>query len=167
MTQETQETQEIQPNLQDGLFLNYKKTPTDKIILDLDNELLNGISNSYTKFADLIKTTTPKNDFYYIFLNMSTEELMFLLAKNYIFTIDKIKKDQKIPDYFSTLDKIMFYSAKAILSGEELQEFMVFENVIDDIDQFMYLLDLNKDRKTLEMLNHMFVDLTMTGEMER
>ncbi len=135
--------------------LHYTKNEHDKTIIELDPSLKD-LGDSYNAFLDKLKNG---KEFNVIMDEMSDEDLMLFLFKNYVWIINKISKTQESNRYFDYTDKIIYYYVKSILTNEEIKSFSKFDGTLDDIDQFIQVLDMNKNNTVLKQLAYMHFDM--------
>jgi len=137
------------------MTLTYKETQ-GKEILDFNENVLENISRVYNKFQEDSKL--QGQSYYNLIINMSDEDLLFFIIKNYMFYINDIQKNKKIDNMVIILDKLLFYYARTALDNYEIQDQMKYTGTLDDMDQFIKFLDVNKNRTLMEMIAHMFID---------
>ena len=142
--------------------LSYIKNKSGKTIIDFDNSV-----RLIREFESSYEAVLVKSNFREAVLKFTDEELMILLFKNYLLMVKEISSTGRIVEEFNYLDKIIFYYVKSLMSDEDIQEFAVFEGILDDIDQFLFCFDLNKNRSLLELLSFMLHDMHLINESQK
>lgn len=133
-----------------------------KTIIDLD-PIQQPMSDVFNKFLKRLKVG---DEFSTIIQEMSEEELMLFFIKNYVWMIDLIYKTNQPNKYYDYTDKFIFYYVKTIMTTDEIKSFAKFSGTLDDVDQFIYVLDTNKNRQVLETLAHLYFDMMMEEQQK-
>lgn len=133
--------------------LQYSKSESNKIILDLNTLALNNLADSFNEFFEKIKT----EDTFLVLDKTDDTDLIQIIFKNYTFMISDIE-NKLTQKYLHQFDKILFYYAKTIYDDNELRKHFTFDGVLNDIDQFIWVLDTNKNTIILKLIIQMFMD---------